>query len=116
MYCTSNDGSKQPVGEVKAPSAAHPTINQYHPHDPYGERESAAELHFWDEADGRGAHQNTTPASTVLHSPEPAPTEHEPKMRFQQRHQIQVGRSPVGSGGHNGSSDSTTASSPVLVV
>ncbi|XP_041761319.1 uncharacterized protein LOC121587969 isoform X1 [Anopheles merus] len=115
MYCTSNDGSKQPLGEVKAPSAAHPTINQYHPHDPYGERESAAELHFWDGADGRGAHQNTTPASTVLHSPEPAPTEHEPKMRFQQRHQIQVGRSPVGSGGHNGSSDSTTASSPVLM-
>uniref|UniRef100_A0A2M4A7N0 Putative pdz domain-containing protein n=1 Tax=Anopheles triannulatus TaxID=58253 RepID=A0A2M4A7N0_9DIPT len=78
---------------------------------------------------------NTTPVSTVLHSPEPATTaELEAKMRFQARHQIQVGRSPVGSGstgggagdsrggdgsagdggGHNGSSDSTTASSPVL--
>uniref|UniRef100_A0A182FJ81 Protein lin-10 n=1 Tax=Anopheles albimanus TaxID=7167 RepID=A0A182FJ81_ANOAL len=85
---------------------------------------------------------NTTPVSTVLHSPEPATTaELEAKMmRFQARHQIQVGRSPVGSGGGgagapggggtggctvsdnrgddsgghgNGSSDSTTASSPV---
>ncbi|XP_049538947.1 uncharacterized protein LOC125953395 isoform X1 [Anopheles darlingi] len=84
---------------------------------------------------------NTTPVSTVLHSPEPATmAELEAKIRFQARHQIQVGRSPVGSGngasastggvggvgdcrgdgsggnggGHNGSSDSTTASSPVL--
>ncbi|XP_050099098.1 uncharacterized protein LOC126579645 isoform X2 [Anopheles aquasalis] len=93
---------------------------------------------------------NTTPVSTVLHSPEPATTaELEAKMRFQVRHQIQVGRSPVGSGsggggggggcdgcgvsdsrgddsggggggdgdgvggGHNCSSDSTAASSPV---
>uniref|UniRef100_A0A182KDA9 PID domain-containing protein n=1 Tax=Anopheles christyi TaxID=43041 RepID=A0A182KDA9_9DIPT len=109
MYCT-NDGSKQPLGEVKPSS--HPAISQFHPHELYGERESG-ELHFWDGTSG--AHQNTTPASTVLHSPEPATAEHEPKMRFQQRHQIQVGRSPVGSGGHNGSSDSTTASSPVLM-
>ncbi|XP_058063119.1 uncharacterized protein LOC131213158 isoform X2 [Anopheles bellator] len=60
---------------------------------------------------------NTTPVSTVLHSPEPTTTaELELKMRFQHRHQIQVGRSPVGSGGHNGSSDSTAASSPVLTA
>ncbi|XP_052900842.1 uncharacterized protein LOC128307148 isoform X1 [Anopheles moucheti] len=109
MYCT-NDGKHSlsgSIGEVKT----HPVGSQLHSHDLYSDKES--ELHFWDSQSGMN--QNTTPVSTVLHSPEPSTAEHEPKIRFQQRHQIQVGRSPVGSGGHNGSSDSTTASSPVLL-
>ncbi|XP_053678378.1 amyloid-beta A4 precursor protein-binding family A member 2-like [Anopheles nili] len=107
MYCSNDSKHTVPgsIGETKLPA-----MNQCHPHDLYGEKES--ELHFWE---GRhGSHRNTTPVSTVLHSPEPTMAEHEPKIRFQQRHQIQVGRSPVGSGGHHESSDSTTASSPVL--
>uniref|UniRef100_A0A182PBI5 PID domain-containing protein n=1 Tax=Anopheles epiroticus TaxID=199890 RepID=A0A182PBI5_9DIPT len=111
MYCTNDNGSKQAPTPPLLPN----TISQFHPHELLYGCERDSELgHYWDGA-GSGAHQNTTPVSTVLHSPEPAMGEHEPKIRFQQRHQIQVGRSPVGSGGHNGSSDSTTASSPVLM-
>uniref|UniRef100_A0A182ILJ0 Protein lin-10 n=1 Tax=Anopheles atroparvus TaxID=41427 RepID=A0A182ILJ0_ANOAO len=108
MYCSNeNKPSNQgPLGETQS-SAMYP----FHPHDLYADKDS--ELHFWESR--HGTNQNTTPVSTVLHSPEPTTMDNEPKMRFQQRHQIQVGRSPVGSGGHNESSDSTTASSPVLL-
>uniref|UniRef100_A0A182MW38 PDZ domain-containing protein n=1 Tax=Anopheles culicifacies TaxID=139723 RepID=A0A182MW38_9DIPT len=109
MYCT-NEG-KHPLGGSIGESKQHAVGSQLHSHELYGDKES--ELHFWDGQSGMN--QNTTPVSTVLHSPEPTMGDHEPKIRFQQRHQIQVGRSPVGSGGHNGSSDSTTASSPVLL-
>uniref|UniRef100_A0A182W5I1 Protein lin-10 n=1 Tax=Anopheles minimus TaxID=112268 RepID=A0A182W5I1_9DIPT len=109
MYCT-NDG-KHPLAGSIGESKTHPVGSQLHSHELYSDKES--ELHFWDGQSGMT--QNTTPVSTVLHSPEPTTADHEPKIRFQQRHQIQVGRSPVGSGGHNGSSDSTTASSPVLL-
>ncbi|XP_049290373.1 uncharacterized protein LOC125767628 isoform X1 [Anopheles funestus] len=109
MYCT-NDGKQPHTGSI-GESKTHAVNSQLHSHDLYGDKE--AELHFWEGQSGMN--QNTTPVSTVLHSPEPTTAEHEPKIRFQQRHQIQVGRSPVGSGGHNGSSDSTTASSPVLL-
>ncbi|XP_050079922.1 uncharacterized protein LOC126567712 [Anopheles maculipalpis] len=114
MYCTTNDGSKHSLsGSIGGESKGHPLgSRELHTHDLYGDKDT--ELHFWDGRES-GTTQNTTPVSTVLHSPEPATTDHEPKIRFQQRHQIQVGRSPVGSGGHNGSSDSTTASSPVLL-
>uniref|UniRef100_A0A182XXT4 Protein lin-10 n=1 Tax=Anopheles stephensi TaxID=30069 RepID=A0A182XXT4_ANOST len=112
MYCT-NDGKHPLSGSIGGEPIGHPVGGRdLHTHDLYGEKD--AELHFWDGRES-GTNQNTTPVSTVLHSPEPATADHEPKIRFQQRHQIQVGRSPVGSGGHNGSSDSTTASSPVLM-
>ncbi|XP_055585305.1 uncharacterized protein LOC129738131 isoform X2 [Uranotaenia lowii] len=60
---------------------------------------------------------NTTPVSTVLNSPDL--TDLDTKMRYQhstlmQHHQIKVGRSPVGSGGANDSSNnSSNPSSPI---
>uniref|UniRef100_A0A182SAH2 Uncharacterized protein n=1 Tax=Anopheles maculatus TaxID=74869 RepID=A0A182SAH2_9DIPT len=108
MYCT-NDGKHPLSGSI----GGEPKGRELHTHELlYGDKDT--ELHFWEGRES-GTNQNTTPVSTVLHSPEPATADQEPKIRFQQRHQIQVGRSPVGSGGHNGSSDSTTASSPVLL-
>ncbi|XP_058840140.1 uncharacterized protein LOC131695623 isoform X6 [Topomyia yanbarensis] len=61
---------------------------------------------------------NTTPASTVLNSPDL--TDLDTKMRYQhstlmQHHQIKVGRSPVGSGGNNDSNNSTNPSSPTQI-
>ncbi|XP_053682366.1 amyloid-beta A4 precursor protein-binding family A member 2-like isoform X1 [Sabethes cyaneus] len=58
---------------------------------------------------------NTTPASTVLNSPDL--TDLDTKLRYQHsslmhHHQIKVGRSPVGSGGNNDSNNSTNPSSP----
>ncbi|XP_055525551.1 uncharacterized protein LOC129718629 isoform X5 [Wyeomyia smithii] len=58
---------------------------------------------------------NTTPASTVLNSPDL--TDLDSKLRYQHsslmhHHQIKVGRSPVGSGGNNDSNNSTNPSSP----
>ncbi|XP_058127794.1 uncharacterized protein LOC131269450 isoform X1 [Anopheles coustani] len=108
MYC-SNENKPPNQGALGDTQSA--AMRPFHPHGLYADKDP--ELHFWESS--HGTNQNTTPVSTVLHSPEPTALDSEPKMRFQKRHQIQVGRSPVGSGGHNESSDSTTASSPVLL-
>ncbi|KFB38909.1 AGAP000452-PA-like protein [Anopheles sinensis] len=109
MYCSNENKppNQGALGDTQSAAAMRP----FHPHGLYADKDP--ELHFWEGS--HGTNQNTTPVSTVLHSPEPTALDSEPKMRFQKRHQIQVGRSPVGSGGHNESSDSTTASSPVLL-